>query len=62
MGLTLGIILIVCALAFYSWRLWVFANAFGKKQHTSLAKHHEEKQDEPTSSVKRYSIHKNIYE
>ena len=54
----LGIILILGTLAFYMWRLFVFANAIsGKKEHTN----HVEEKDE-VKPVKGYSIHRNVYE
>ncbi len=55
----LEFVLILVALTFYMWRLFVFANAFNnKKQIVKPAEKHEEEMN----AVKRYSIHGNVYE
>lgn len=55
----LEVILILSILAFYMWRLFVFANAFGNKEETVKTTSEYKKE---TKFAKRYSIHRNIYE
>ena len=61
----MGILLVLCAVIFYLWRLFVFAGAFNsntKKQHYESAENLEKQGGIDQKTVGKYSIHHNIYD
>lgn len=61
----MGIALVICAVIFYLWRLFVFAGAFNsntKKQDYESTENLKKQGRTDKKTVGKYSIHHNIYD